>query len=97
MKAYSDVFGAGHITPELYVKQVFANLSQAEQEREITYLTNMAELDLKQKELALNTAIANFNNAMMGNPIDNSDTNNDTIKEDNEEEKSDIVDNDKNQ
>ena len=58
MKAYSDVFGAGHITPELYVKQVFANLSQSEQEREITYLTNMLQLDLETKVMALDNQIA---------------------------------------
>jgi hypothetical protein len=34
---------------------------------------------------------------MMGNPIENSDTNIGTIKKDNKEEKSDIVDSDKNQ
>jgi hypothetical protein len=98
MKAYSDVFGAGHITPELYVKQVFANLSQAEQEREITYLTNMLELDLKQKELALNTAIANFNAATNQS---NNDINDGTIKKNNNNVNNDTknvnVDNAKNQ
>ena len=97
MKAYSDVFGAGHITPDLYVKQVFANLSQAEQEREITYLQNMLELDLKQKELALNVAIANFNNAVNGNNDINNVTKDNKDKVVNNDTKNDNVDNTKNQ
>ena len=85
MKAYSDVFGAGHITPELYVKQVFANLSQSEQQTEITYLTNKLELDLQAKMLELNTRIAQFN-AMT----------NQNKKTENQEKVND-VDNEKNQ
>lgn len=65
MKAYSDVYGAGHMTVERYVREVFSNLSQSEQEKEIIYLTNMQELDLQTKVLQLNQAIANFNGATM--------------------------------
>ena len=78
MKAYSDVFGAGHITPELYVKQVFANLSQSEQQREITYLTNMLELDLQTKVMALNNQMA------LKTQIKNQDNVNDNGNVDNE-------------
>ena len=85
MKAYSDVFGAGHITPELYVKQVFANLSQSEQQTEITYLTNKLELDLQAKMLELNTRIAQFNAMTNQN------------KETENQEKVNDVDNEKNQ
>ena len=94
MKANSDVFGAGHMTPRLYVKQTYPYLSQSEQEEEITYLTNMLELDLKQKELELNTRIAQFNAMVNGKPTDN-DTNNVNIE--NKDTKNDNVDNDKNQ
>ena len=93
MKANSDVFGAGHMTPRLYVKRTFPNLSQSEQEEEIRYLTNQLELDLQQKMLELNTRIAQFN-AMTGqNPNDNQIED----KKVNEEPTSTDIDNDKNQ
>lgn len=92
MKANSDVFGAGHMTPRLYVKQTYPYLSQSEQEEEITYLTNMLELDLKQKELELNTRIAQFNAMTSGKPVDDTEQ-----EQDKENEKVNNVDNDKNQ
>lgn len=93
MKANSDVFGAGHMTPRLYVKRTFPNLSQSEQEEEIRYLTNQLELDLQQKMLELNTRIAQFN-AMTGqNPNDNQVED----KKVNEEPTSTDIDNNKNQ
>jgi hypothetical protein len=92
MKANSDVFGAGHMTPRLYVKQTYPYLSQSEQEEEITYLTNMLELDLKQKELELNTRIAQFNAMTSGKPVDDNEQ-----EQDKENEKVNNVDNDKNQ
>ena len=49
MKTYSDVFGAGKMTPDRFVKDVFGHLSQSEQEKELTYLTNMLNLDLQVK------------------------------------------------
>ena len=94
MKAYSDVFGAGHITPELYVKQVFANLSQSEQQTEITYLTNRLELDLQEKMLELNTRIAQFN-ATTNQP--NTDTIENKNKETENQEKVNNIDNENNQ
>ena len=53
MKVYSDVFSGGKMTPERYVKDVFGNLSQAEQEKEINYLSNMMQLDIQAKLNAL--------------------------------------------
>lgn len=60
MKSYSDVYSAGNMTPERFVKDVFGNLSQSEQEREINYLTNMKELDLQQRVLSLEQQMANM-------------------------------------
>ena len=53
MKVYSDVFNGGKMSPERYVRDVYSNLSQAEQEREINYLSNIAELDIQAKVNAI--------------------------------------------
>ena len=93
MKANSDVFGAGHMTPRLYVKRTFPNLSQAEQEEEITFLTNKLELELQQQMLELNTRIAQFN-AMTGQTDNSNQVDTEKV---NKEPKSNDIDNDKNQ
>lgn len=93
MKANSDVFGAGHMTPRLYVKRTFPNLSQAEQEEEITFLTNKLELELQQQMLELNTRIAQFN-AMAGKTNNSNQVDTENV---NKEPKSNDIDNDKNQ
>ena len=38
MKANGDQLAAGHMTPELYVKNSFKNLTEAEQQREVNYI-----------------------------------------------------------
>ena len=38
MKAYGDQLAAGHITPELFVKNSYKNLTLVEQEREVNYI-----------------------------------------------------------
>ena len=40
IKTYSDVMSAGNMSPERYVRDVYQNLSKAEQEAEIAYLKN---------------------------------------------------------
>lgn len=44
MKTYGDQFTVGNISPELYVKQVYKNLSQKEQQKEIEYLQKTKEM-----------------------------------------------------
>ena len=91
MKAYSDVLSAGHMTPELYVKQVFGNLSQGEQQKEITYLTNMLQLDLETKVMALNNQIALKQQLNNNKQIDNNNQEKEKVNDNGN------VDNDKNQ
>ena len=43
LKTYSDVFSSGNISPERFVKDVYKNLSQEEQQKEIDFLTNTKE------------------------------------------------------
>ena len=93
MKANSDVFGAGHMTPRLYVKRTFPNLSQSEQEEEITYLTNQLELKLQQQMLELNTRIAQFN-AMTGQQPNSNQVDTENV---NKEPNGNDIDNNKNQ
>lgn len=38
MKAYGDQLSAGHMTPELFVKMSFKNLTESEQAREVNYI-----------------------------------------------------------
>ena len=45
LRANSDVFSAGNMSPSLFVKQTFKNLTQKEQEEEIAYLTEKINLD----------------------------------------------------
>lgn len=57
LKVYSDVFSAGNMSAERFVRGVYGNLSQAEQAAEIEYLKNTraaAEEMQKQTELAWN-------------------------------------------
>lgn len=61
MKTYSDVFGANKMTPERFVKDVFGHLSQAEQEKEINYLTNRLQMEIDEKALALEGLARNVN------------------------------------
>ena len=46
MKAYGDQLAAGHITPELFVKNSYKNLTQAEQAREVNYIKAYMEYQL---------------------------------------------------
>jgi hypothetical protein len=43
LKTYSDVFSSGNMSPERFVKDVYKNLSQEEQQKEIDFLTNTKE------------------------------------------------------
>lgn len=57
LKTNSDVLSAGNISPELFVKNVYSNLTQAEQEREIAYLKYTSALkQAPQPVLVENTA-----------------------------------------
>lgn len=51
LKIYSDAFGAGNISPERFVKSLYKNLSQAEQQKEIKWLE-----ETKEKQDAMETA-----------------------------------------
>lgn len=54
LKANSDVFSAGNMSPSLYVKQTFKNLTLKEQEDEIAYLTEKINLDRAMQYATLN-------------------------------------------
>lgn len=49
LKTNSDVFTVGNMSPELFVKQTYKNLSQAEQQKEIDYLTKTKKQNDAQK------------------------------------------------
>ena len=57
LKTNSDVFSAGNMSPRLFVKQTYKNLSQAEQEQEIEYL----ETTRKQNMAMQNATIQSWN------------------------------------
>lgn len=50
LKTYSDAFGAGNMSPERFVKGLYKNLSQQEQEKEIEYLRATKSANDKMKE-----------------------------------------------
>lgn len=50
MKAYGDQLAAGHITPELFVKNSFKGLTQAEQMREVNYIKARMSYELGLEE-----------------------------------------------
>ena len=52
MKANGDQLAAGHMTPELFVKNSFKNLTLAEQEREINYIKARMSYELGLEEMA---------------------------------------------
>lgn len=52
MKAYGDQLAAGHITPELFVKNSFKGLTQAEQAREVNYIKARMSYELGLDEMA---------------------------------------------
>lgn len=52
MKAYGDQLAAGHVTPELYVKNSFKGLTQAEQAREVNYIKARMSYELGLEEMA---------------------------------------------
>lgn len=52
MKAYGDQLAAGHMTPELFVKNAFKNLTVDEQAREVNYIKARISFDLGLEELA---------------------------------------------
>ena len=63
LKANSDVFSAGNMSPRRYVKETYSNLSQVEQEQEIAFLEEQlslknqlrqADIEVKNKSLAPN-------------------------------------------
>lgn len=51
LKTNSDVLSAGNISPELFVKNVYSNLTEEEQKREIAFLAHT--LDLKQQQAVM--------------------------------------------
>ena len=52
MKANGDQLAAGHMTPELFVKNSYKNLTLAEQEREINYIKARMSYELGLEEMA---------------------------------------------
>lgn len=58
LKTFSDAFGAGNMSPERFVKSLYKNLSQAEQEKEIAWL----EETKKQKDAMTNATMQSWNN-----------------------------------
>ena len=53
LKTNSDVFTVGNMSPELFVKQTYRNLSQGEQEKEIRYLKETkAQNEMQQQAMA---------------------------------------------
>lgn len=46
MKAYGDQLAAGHMTPELFVKNSYKNLTLAEQQREVNFIKAYMEYQL---------------------------------------------------
>lgn len=53
LKTYSDAFGAGNMSPERFVKGLYKNLSQQEQEKEIEYLRATKSTNDKMKEATM--------------------------------------------
>ena len=53
LKTYSDAFGAGNMSPERFVKGLYKNLSQQEQEKEIEYLRATKNTNDKMKEATM--------------------------------------------
>lgn len=53
LKTYSDAFGAGNMSPERFVKGLYKNLSQQEQEKEIEYLRATKDTNDKMKEATM--------------------------------------------
>ena len=52
MKANGDQLAAGHMTPELFVKNSYKNLTLAEQQREINYIKARMSYELGLEEMA---------------------------------------------
>lgn len=55
IKVYSDVFSAGNMTPELFVKQTQKNLSVEEQKREIENLKAQKEMAQQMHQATMNS------------------------------------------
>ena len=53
LKTNSDVFSAGNMSPRRFVKDTYRNLSQAEQEEEISYLEATKALNDGLKEATM--------------------------------------------
>ena len=57
MKVNSDVYAMGFMTPELYVKTTHSDLSEAEQTKEINYLSNIKEIEIQTKIAQLQSVL----------------------------------------
>ena len=60
MKVNSDVYAMGFMTPELYVKSTHSDLSEAEQTKEINYLSNIKEIEIQTKIAQLQQMLGNI-------------------------------------
>lgn len=68
MKAYGDQLAAGHITPELFVKNSYKNLTIAEQQREVNYIKARMSYELGLDEIARQEQDAQDDNAQDNDP-----------------------------
>lgn len=55
LKTNSDVFAAGNMSPRMFVKLTYKNMSLKEQEAEIEYLESTRNLNVKQQESMMNS------------------------------------------
>ena len=87
MKANGDQLAAGHMTPELFVKMSFKNLTLAEQEREINYIKARMAYELGLEEMAQEAQEENDQNENEPNEDSNADSEKkEDIKKDNTDE-----------
>ena len=75
IKTNSDVYGAGNMSDEMFVKDTYKNLSQAEQQREIKWLQETRAMNLALQNATMKSWNGN-NQESSGNNQENKDKNN---------------------